>query len=650
MKILNTLFICFFLGGCHTLFSQCSLSMTVTVNNVNGTGNSNGSIVVNTTGGVGDLVYVIDTNGTTYSDHQTASNSHTFSGLWEGTYDIFVKEFDNPFCAVNELSVFVGTNAVSGVLDCSNPVVLSCNTPYDGNTSTGTNNVETYACTSWVEQGPEIVHTFTPTVNGGFGVKLTNYQVNNADKDVYILTSCDPSSCTGQVFSDSAYFANGVAGTTYYIVVDDDNGVAGPYTINVSCENDTNQTDPCDGISVNMGGSDETINGADGTASASVTGVPSGETATYTWSTSDTTSALDSLSAGVYMVTVNITNGCVLTDQIEIFDSSGDPCSGISVVPSATDESSSGAMDGIASVAVSGISADSASFSWDDASTNDSLTGLSAGTYSVTVSFTNGCVINQSVTIGVNNNCNLNLNFVTTDETDTNAANGTITATVSGGSGDYQYFWSNGAPDTNLITALTPGVYTLTATDLSDNCIVTDSVTIFSAANPCALTIQVNALPATGPAETDGAASILVSGGTPPYAYMWNTGSTDAEIFNLTTATYVVTVEDQDGCSEIVPIFVTVVGVDQVIDPLIDQNVRVFPNPTSDLLYLKSSEDLEGVSYQVYSSSGKNVYSNTVQKRTNEAQIDLQNYPKGIYLLKITSPEGAPVWLRVLKQ
>ena len=52
--------------------------------------------------------------------------------------------------------------------------------------------------------------------------------------DVYILGSCDPYDCLGTVSSSSATYANIVAGYTYYIVVDADDGSGSAYDILVT--------------------------------------------------------------------------------------------------------------------------------------------------------------------------------------------------------------------------------------------------------------------------------------------------------------------------------------------------------------------------------------------------------------------------------
>lgn len=121
---------------------------------------------------------------------------------------------------------------VNSNLDCANAVPLSCGVTYSGSSSNATSSISTYGCNNWTEIGPERVHTFTPTENGEITATISNY---SGDLDVYILGSCDPSDCLGTVASSSATFSNAVAGTTYYIVVDSDDGSGSAYDIVMTC-------------------------------------------------------------------------------------------------------------------------------------------------------------------------------------------------------------------------------------------------------------------------------------------------------------------------------------------------------------------------------------------------------------------------------
>lgn len=60
---------------------------------------------------------------------------------------------------------------------------------------------------------------------------------------MYILGSCDASNCLGTVFSSSASFTNTIAGNTYYVVVDADDGSGSAYDLIVNCSIATDVND-----------------------------------------------------------------------------------------------------------------------------------------------------------------------------------------------------------------------------------------------------------------------------------------------------------------------------------------------------------------------------------------------------------------------
>ncbi|MCO5726095.1 SprB repeat-containing protein, partial [Robiginitalea marina] len=124
--------------------------------------------------------------------------------------------------------------------------------------------------------------------------------------------------------------------------------------------------------------------GEDG--SATVT--PSGGVGEYTflWSDGQTTATADNLSAGTYSVTVTDANQNQTSCQVTI----GEPVELTCVASVENQISANGASDGSASVAPTGGTPDY-TYLWSNGATGATATGLSAGTYSVTVTDANGC-------------------------------------------------------------------------------------------------------------------------------------------------------------------------------------------------------------------------------------------------------------------
>jgi len=118
-------------------------------------------------------------------------------------------------------------------LICNDAIPIYCGSTYNGIPSNNPSYVDTYGCNNWTETGPERVHSVVPSQNGTITASLSNY---TGDLDVYILNSCDPDDCVGIVNSDSAQLTNAIAGQTYYIVVDADDGSGSGYDLIVDCE------------------------------------------------------------------------------------------------------------------------------------------------------------------------------------------------------------------------------------------------------------------------------------------------------------------------------------------------------------------------------------------------------------------------------
>ncbi len=124
-----------------------------------------------------------------------------------------------------------------------------------------------------------------------------------------------------------------------------------------------------------------------------------------------------------------------------------------------------------------------------------------------------------------------------------NAADGAINTNISTGTPPYSYQWSNGDTTQN-IDQLTGGSYSLTVTD-ANGCTGSQS---FSVTEPQAFNTTVSTSPETC-GQSDGSASISVTGGTMPYSYGWSNGHTSASINGVTSGIYYVTVTDDNLCT-----------------------------------------------------------------------------------------------------
>ncbi|NRB50784.1 MAG: hypothetical protein HRU41_24155 [Saprospiraceae bacterium] len=118
---------------------------------------------------------------------------------------------------------------------------------------------------------------------------------------------------------------------------------------------------------------------------------------------------------------------------------------------------------------------------------------------------------------------------------------GSISATIEGGTAPYNYFWSNGETGTS-IDNLPAGEYTLRVVD-SQSAVASQTVVLEQPdATPLGFDFKVTAVSGFG--QSDGSVDLSVTGGTPPYLYLWSTGSEESLIEGLTAGMYRVTVSD----------------------------------------------------------------------------------------------------------
>ncbi|MBL7883242.1 MAG: SprB repeat-containing protein, partial [Bacteroidia bacterium] len=245
-----------------------------------------------------------------------------------------------------------------------------------------------------------------------------------------------------------------------------------------------------------------------------------------------------------YTVTITDANGCSGTDQVTIF---ADPQ--ITLAIAGINVTCNGGNNGQTIVIPNGGNAPY-TYSWTSGCTGASCTGLSVGSYTVTVTDAWGCTATGDTTI--TQPSALSAIASGTDVTCTALAicDGTATITPSGGVGPYTYSW-NSVPvqTTQTATGLCAGTYTCTVTDNNGCTLSTTSVTI---SQPALVTIPaINVLPICIGSSANLTAA--PTGGTGVYTFNWlpaGTGSTaTVSVSPVTTITYTVSVADANGCT-----------------------------------------------------------------------------------------------------
>ncbi len=295
-----------------------------------------------------------------------------------------------------------------------------------------------------------------------------------------------------------------------------------------------------------------------GESTGSVTVAGSGGTPIYQYSLDggayQLSGMFNGLAAGNYTVTVQDANLCTFPVPVTITE----PVAALSAsITDQTDVSCNGEATGSVTVAASG-GTPSYQYSLDGGAYQPSgiFTGIVAGNHTVTVRDFNLCsfavpvTITEPTAIGIEPEAS-------TDISCNGANDGTITVTATGGTPGYVYTLKKSGitEDSNItgsFTDLTPGDYTVEITD-TNGCgpFISNIITI---SEPTVITIN-SEVPTdiTCNGANDGKIDILASGGTPPYTYSINGGSSFADnggnFTGLSANNYTVVVKDSRECT-----------------------------------------------------------------------------------------------------
>ena len=264
---------------------------------------------------------------------------------------------------------------------------------------------------------------------------------------------------------------------------------------------------------------------------------------TYLWDDpgTQTNNTATGLCAGLFNVTTTDSAGCTDVEIVEIFDFGGL----FSSINAFSNVSCNGGNDGIATASITGGIAPYV-YLWNDpgAQTDSTAINLAAGTYSVNITDSSGCITTSTITI--TEPSVLSLTPVSANATCGNA-DGSASVTANGGTASFSYVWSDISGQTNATaTGLFAGTYNVTVTD-ANGCIDTASVVVNNVVPVVNISASVDV---TCNGGSDGSATVSASLGSPPYTYQWDDpgAQTNASATGLSAGLYNVTVTDTSGC------------------------------------------------------------------------------------------------------
>lgn len=270
-------------------------------------------------------------------------------------------------------------------------------------------------------------------------------------------------------------------------------------------------------------------------------------------STNDSQVIFSNLTAGTYYVAAVDLGGCTGYSETLVVESSTTFDYGFYIVPN----SSCGGSP-IGKVFVTGETGVSPyTYFWSNGQLTSSITGLTEGNYTVTVTDSNGCSLSK--TANVSRVLPVGIVGFNVTQPSCFASDGQVTVNITGGTAPFFYSASTGfvkvTYDTSqVITGLAAGTVQVTVTD-AGFCTTTAPVTLIT---PNGMTsVAINGFNSSC-SRTNGYININVQGGNTPYTYtlvyptgnysVQSTSNQTYDFINLSAGTYSVYVRDFSGC------------------------------------------------------------------------------------------------------
>lgn len=538
--------------------SQLSVNVPDTVVNIC-SGTTTGTITAFPQGGSMPYNYSWNTN--------PVQNTQTATGIPPGSYAVLVT--DSAGCTAtssgsmsinfitNNLSLAIdtllnvrcfdledGRIAVSPVNGIA-PYTYNWNTNPQQSGATVTNlDAGTYTVTITDGRSCSFIDSFTITEPSELNVSIDSFSnvscfaLNDGYAEALISGGTNPYTTVWN--TNPPQFTTSISNLlpgTYNIVVLDSNQCIAIDSVTI--------TEP-DSLFANIIGSQDAscYSYTDGSATVSASGgVPS---YTYSWNSNppQNNSTASNIGAGTYRVTVTDASGCFVIDSVDI----NQPGQVEVIIDSIFELKCFGDSTGGAVVSISGGN-QPYTYSWstNPNQTTNILSDVVAGNYELTVSDFSQCITVTSVLI--EEPSRIEINPIVDSVLCKGDSNGAISLNVSGGTPDYNYFWSDSTLSGNIVNQLSSGNYSVTITDSND---CTDNVNIILE-EPTLLNVSFSEADISCFDYNDGSIAITSTGGAGSYSYEWsNNVSQFATAEGLSPGNYTITVSDINGCDTII--------------------------------------------------------------------------------------------------
>ena len=620
--------------------SHCTDIETYTINNSSGNLNianiditnetcdaDNGAIDITVTGGDGNYSYLWNNSATTQDISNLNQGSYSCTVTdGNGCQDFTGSQYVfNSGGSLNIDIILIDNEICNNGLGSANINVSGGDSSYtylwsNGSTSQDLLNVHQGNYSVTVTDGNNCQQTETVYIDNEQGtlnldnIITTNENCGNSQGAIDLVISG----------GDTPYIFNWNTGAT---TEDISNLTAGVYSCTVSDANNCQLfiSDTVKNNASNLSYStiitNEICSNSQGSIDLSVTG--GSPQYSFNWNTGAITEDLSNLSAGNYTCTITDNNGCLSNITATVSNNTTFNVSG-----QTTDENCGNQLGQI-NLTVTGTSGN-VTYIWNTGDTIQNLDSLPAGNYSVTVTDDQSCSDVNNFTIN-NNTGNLQLTQSISDDF-CNNSQGAIDITLTGGSGNYTYIWNNN-DTTQDISGLSSGNYSVTVTDTSNNCIITNS---YQVNNNGYFTISHYINHASCSNCNDGSIDLTINGSSSNYTFIWSNGATTEDLSNILPGTYTVTVTDDWGC-QIIESYE--VGFATFNNLIADSKIKIiaYPNPNNGIFnidyYFAHNKTTK---LRIYNLLGDEIKSITINNNIGTLKLNLSKYPKGLYYLNFS--------------
>ncbi len=523
------------------------------------------TITISATTPSGTTISYSNNNGGTYQ------SSNSFASMCVGTYTIIVKDANN--CSAS--STVIITNPASPTVNNLQNTLASCAPGCDGTITnvsgfSATGGPYSYSLNGGIYQttnsfsnlcvGPYIVSIKDAAgCTGTSAVTISNPAGPTISSVTSVNASCSPG-CDGQLINITATSAaggiqyklnvsgtyqnansfNGLCSGSYTIITKDANGCTSSTLANVI-------TQPNPIINSLIIQKASCVPGCDGSIVVNAT-ASSGASLVYAYNggSNQTNATFGALCVGIYTIVVTDSKACTASTIGNVLKEP-DPVISAS---SSKNISCNGAGDGSINVTATGNGTITYFLTpANTTNTTGTFTNLQSNGYSVLITDSKGCNIQQFYTIlepGI-------LDFDTVIKKDKTCEfnnNGYIAINITGGTNPMTFNLNNGSAINNsgVFSNLNSGLYSIAVID-ANGCSIATNINILPPVNPMQIVTTYQEIQCNGN-STDGWAEVVASQGASPYSYLWNTepATTTPRVEGLYAGTFIITVADANGC------------------------------------------------------------------------------------------------------